>query len=59
MNTPKVTFFKDKRGEWRWRLQAPNARIVADSAEGYESRSKARLGFERVRTYSPTAVVVL
>lgn len=27
--------YKDRRGEWRWRLVAENGRIVADSAEGY------------------------
>jgi uncharacterized protein YegP (UPF0339 family) len=59
MKSPKVTFYKDKRGEWRWRLQSPNARIIADSAEGYETKAKARLGFARVAEYSPHAVVVL
>lgn len=29
--------FKDRKGEWRWRLRAKNGRIVADSGEGYKS----------------------
>ena len=32
--------FKDKVGEWRWRLIAPNGEIVAVS-EGYKSRLAA------------------
>lgn len=30
--------YQDQAGEWRWRLQARNQRIVADSAEGYATR---------------------
>ena len=30
--------YRDKSGDWRWRLRAANGRIVADSAEGYASR---------------------
>lgn len=38
----KIEMYKDAPGEWRWRLRAPNGRIVADSAEGYGSRQGAR-----------------
>jgi len=31
----KFIVYKDKKGEWRWRMQAPNGRIMADSGEGY------------------------
>lgn len=34
--------YTDKSGEWRWRLVARNGRIIADSGEGYSSRSGAR-----------------
>lgn len=28
--------FKDRAGEWRWRLRAANGQILATSSEGYE-----------------------
>jgi uncharacterized protein YegP (UPF0339 family) len=37
----KVTIFKDDAGDWRWRRQAENGRIIAISGEGYENRSHA------------------
>ncbi len=33
--------YKDKAGEWRWRLKARNGRIVANSGEGYKRKSSA------------------
>jgi uncharacterized protein len=32
-------YYQDQKGEWRWRLQATNGRIIVDSAEGYKSVS--------------------
>jgi uncharacterized protein YegP (UPF0339 family) len=34
-----VEFYKDKVGEWRWRIKAANGRVVGDCAEGYKNRS--------------------
>ena len=31
--------YQDKSGEYRWRLQANNNEIVADSNEGYKSKA--------------------
>lgn len=28
--------FKDRKGEWRWRIESRNGRIVATSGEGYK-----------------------
>ena len=28
-------YYQNAKGEWRWRLQAANGRIVADSGESY------------------------
>lgn len=28
-------YYKDAKGEWRWRLRADNHKTIADSAEGY------------------------
>jgi uncharacterized protein DUF1508 len=33
-----ILFYKDARGEWRWRLEARNHNIVADSSEGYKTK---------------------
>jgi len=32
----KLHIYKDKKGEFRWKLVARNKRIVADSGEGYK-----------------------
>ena len=45
-----VRFFQDRHGEWRWRLQTANHRIVCDSAEGYTRRSDAERGFKAMAT---------
>jgi uncharacterized protein YegP (UPF0339 family) len=34
----KWEFYKDDRGEWRWRRKAPNGRIVGASSEGYKNK---------------------
>jgi uncharacterized protein YegP (UPF0339 family) len=33
--------FQDAGGLWRWRIKAINGRVVADSAEGYATKSNA------------------
>lgn len=37
-NKPGVTFYSDKRGEWRWRVVAGNGRILAVSSESYKNQ---------------------
>lgn len=49
--------FKDKKGEYRWRLKAPNGLIIADSGEGYESKSGAENGINAVKSDAPVAAV--
>ncbi len=34
----KFSIYKDKAGEWRWRLQAASNEIIA-SGEGYKNKS--------------------
>lgn len=50
--------YEDAASEWRWRLVAQNGNIVADSGEGYGSRSAAREAAERVRGGAPEADVL-
>jgi len=49
--------YKDKGGEFRWRLQAANNEIVADSNEGYKSKASCLHGIEVVRKLAATAPV--
>lgn len=45
----RVDVYEDEQGEWRWRLVDGNGRIVADSAEGYDSASNAERALDNVR----------
>ncbi|MFB6194540.1 MAG: HVO_2922 family protein [Haloplanus sp.] len=49
--------YEDAAGEWRWRLVATNGNIVADSGEGYASKSGVKRAVERIREYTPDADV--
>jgi predicted secreted protein len=46
--TLTVTTYRDKAGEWRWRAQTGNGRIVADSGEGYEHDADASASATRL-----------
>jgi uncharacterized protein YegP (UPF0339 family) len=45
----KFELFKDKAGEYRWRLRHQNGNVIADSAEGYSTKSAALNGIESVK----------
>ncbi|WP_254272899.1 HVO_2922 family protein [Haloarcula marina] len=47
--------FEDKGGEFRWRLRHDNGNIIADSGEGYVSKSNVRRALKSVRAYVPGA----
>lgn len=49
--------YKDKAGEYRWRLKAPNHKIIAVSGEGYVTKSGCNEGINDVKRYTPTARV--
>ena len=34
----KIETYKDKRGEYRWRLRAGNSKIIAVSGEGFKTK---------------------
>ncbi len=53
----KFKVYKDRRGEFRWRLVASNGRTVADSGEGYDSRSNARRAAENVKAGAGSATI--
>ena len=50
--------FEDNAGEYRWRLTGGNDRIVADSGEGYSSRSGVEEAVERIQNYAPDARIL-
>ncbi|QFU81642.1 YegP family protein [Natronorubrum aibiense] len=49
--------YEDRAGEWRWRLVHWNGNIIADSGEGYSSRSNARRAARGVMRNAPTATL--
>jgi uncharacterized protein YegP (UPF0339 family) len=49
--------FEDSAGGFRWRLRHDNGNILADSGEGYSSRSNARRAARRVSELAPDAAV--
>lgn len=36
--TPRIFVYRDRKGEWRWRLKSANGKIVAESGEGYKRK---------------------
>lgn len=42
--------YEDNSGEWRWRLRHDNGNIIADSGEGYSSRSNLNRALKSVRS---------
>ncbi len=48
----KVRFRKAKDG-WRWRVQAANGRIVAESGEAYTRKRDAERGYEKFVLEAP------
>lgn len=45
---PSFLIYLDTRGEFRWRLQASNAKVIADSGEGYKNLADCERGIELV-----------
>ena len=44
--TPAPEFYKDKAGEWRWRITADNGEITHASTEGFTTRENAEANYE-------------
>ena len=41
--------FKDKAGEYRWRLKAANGNVLATGGQGYKEKADAKHGIELVQ----------
>ena len=52
----KFELYKDKKGEFRFRLVAPNGQTIAVS-EGYKSKDSAMNGIESVKKNAPAAAI--
>lgn len=50
--------YKDKSGEYRWRLRTANGRIIADSGEGYTRLRDAKRAVRRLAFSALLARVV-
>ena len=57
VTNPKFEMYKDKAGEFRFRLKARNGEIIATS-EGYSSKAACENGIESVRKNAPEAEIV-
>lgn len=51
------SIYKDSAGQYRWRLRATNGRIIADSGEGYVSKTDCQAGIRLVQTGASSAQV--
>lgn len=52
----KFEIYKDRKGEFRWRLKAANNQVIATS-EGYSSKAGCKNGIESVKKNAPKAAV--
>lgn len=41
--------FKDAKGEWRWRLNAANGKVIAGSGEGYRTKAACLAAIDLVK----------
>jgi uncharacterized protein YegP (UPF0339 family) len=46
----KLTFYKDKKKEWRWKITSANGRKLANSGEGYKTRAGAHKTLAKIIT---------
>ena len=53
----KFELYKDKKGEFRFRLVAPNGQTIA-TGEGYKSKDSAKNGIESIKKNAPGAEIV-
>lgn len=54
----KFELYQDKKGEYRWRLIAPNGQMIANGGEGYTTKANCKKGIESVKKNAPGAEVV-
>lgn len=50
--------YRDAQGKYRWSFRATNSKIIADSAEGYETPKDRDHGIALMKLLIPSAKVV-
>ena len=55
---PKFELYKDKGGEFRFRLKAGNGQIIGKS-EGYKAKASAKKGIASIAKNAPDAPVIV
>ena len=55
---PKFELYRDKAGEFRFRLKAANGQIVGKS-EGYKAKASAKKGIASIAKNAPEASIVV
>ena len=50
--------YKDRAGEWRWRMKATNGLIIGDSGQGYANKSELLDMVDKIRVGARDATVV-
>ena len=55
---PKFEVYKDKAGEFRFRLKAANGEIIGKS-EGYKAKASAKKGIASIAKNAPDAPVIV
>ncbi len=45
---PKVEFYRNRKGEWSWRVRAKNSAVIASPHESFARKRNAVLAFRRV-----------
>lgn len=53
----RFEIYKDKSGEFRWRLIHTNGQIIANSGEGYKAKANAMGGINSVKENAASAAV--
>jgi len=46
---PSFLIYKDAAKEYRWRYQASNTKVIADSGEGYKNKADCQHGIDLVK----------
>lgn len=54
----KFELYTDAKGEYRWRLIAPNGQSIASSGEGYKAKESAKAGIDSVKKNAPAAEII-
>jgi uncharacterized protein YegP (UPF0339 family) len=56
-STATFEVYKDKAGDFRWRLRAQNTNVIASSGQGYSSKQACLDGIESVKKSAADAPV--